>query len=60
MQQPQMNNYGNPYQSSPASGAPGMGGPGFGNFMNDPTAQMGFQVGQHAFKAGQDYMEQNV
>ncbi len=28
--------------------------------MNDPTAQMGFQVGQHAVKAGTEYMEQNV
>ena len=28
--------------------------------MNDQTAQMGFQVGQHAVKAGQDYVEQNV
>jgi hypothetical protein len=55
--QPQVNSYGNPYQSPPA------GGGGFGqnfNFMNDPTAQMGFQVGQHAMKAGQDYVEQNV
>lgn len=28
--------------------------------MNDPTAQMGFQVGKSAVMAGQDYMEQNV
>lgn len=52
---------GNPYQPSPAQG--GSGGsyaPGFGGFINDPTAQMGFQVGQHAMKAGQEYMEQNV
>lgn len=28
--------------------------------MTDPTAQMGFQVGQHAVKAGTEYMEQNV
>ena len=58
--QPQINNYGNPYQSPPAGGG---GGAGFGqnfNFMSDPTAQMGFQVGQHAMKAGQDYVEQNV
>ena len=61
-QQSQVNSYGNPYQSPPGGGhnAGGTGfGPGF-NFMNDPTAQMGFQVGQHAMKAGQEYMEQNV
>ncbi|KIW56939.1 hypothetical protein PV05_05551 [Exophiala xenobiotica] len=62
--QPQMNSYGNPYQSPPAgSGAQGGVGPGFGqsfNFINDPTAQMGFQVGSHAMKAGQEYMEQNL
>lgn len=34
--------------------------PPFGQFMNDPTAQMGFQMGQTAMKAGQEYMEQNV
>lgn len=28
--------------------------------MNDPTAQMGFQVGQTALKHGQEYVEQNV
>lgn len=28
--------------------------------MNDPTAQMGFQVGKTALDAGQQYMEQNV
>lgn len=52
---------GNPYQPSPAQGgAGGYGGPGFGQFMNDPTAQMGFQVGKSAMMAGQEYMEQNV
>lgn len=61
-----MNSYGNPYQSPPAAGGGGGGaaaGGGFGqsfNFINDPTAQMSFQVGQHAVKAGQEYMEQNV
>ncbi|KAJ5109951.1 hypothetical protein N7532_002596 [Penicillium argentinense] len=52
---------GNPYQSSPAQGGPQnyQGGPGFGGFMNDPTAQMGFQVGKSAMAAGQEYMEQN-
>lgn len=61
--QPPVNSYGNPYQSPPAGGASGSGGGGFGqgfNFINDPTAQMGFQVGQTAMKAGQEYMEQNV
>ena len=61
-QQPQVNSYGNPYQSPPAQ--VGAGGnafsQNFGGFMQDPTAQMGFQVGQHAMKAGQDYMEQSV
>jgi hypothetical protein len=28
--------------------------------MTDPTAQMGFQVGQTALKHGQEYVEQNV
>jgi hypothetical protein len=60
--QPQVNSYGNPYQQPPP-GAGGGGAGGFGqnfNFMSDPTAQMGFQVGQHAMRAGQDYVEQNV
>ena len=34
--------------------------PAFGGFMNDHTAQMGFQMGQSAVKVGQEYMEQNV
>lgn len=34
--------------------------PAFGGFMNDQTAQMGFQMGQSAVKVGQEYMEQNV
>lgn len=28
--------------------------------MNDPTAQMGFQMGKSAVAAGQEYVEQNV
>ena len=28
--------------------------------MNDPTAQMGFQLGKSAVDAGHQYMEQNV
>ena len=35
-------------------------GPGFGGFINDPTAQMGFQIGKSAVNAGQEYVEQNV
>lgn len=34
--------------------------PAFGNFMNDSTAQMGFQMGKTAMMAGSEYMEQNV
>jgi hypothetical protein len=34
--------------------------PAFGGFMNDPTAQLGFQMGKTAMDAGQQYMEQNV
>jgi len=30
------------------------------NFMADPTAQMGLQMGQSAMKVGQEYVEQNV
>ncbi|KAF2258713.1 YIF1-domain-containing protein [Lojkania enalia] len=47
-------------------GVPSQGGgaynmhPAFGGFMNDPTAQMGFQVGKSAVMAGQEYLEQNV
>lgn len=62
-QQPASAGYGgNPYQPSPAQGASGSyaPGPGFGGFMNEPTAQMGFQVGKSAMAAGQEYMESNV
>jgi hypothetical protein len=34
--------------------------PAFGGFMNDPTAQVGLQMGKTAFDAGQQYVEQNV
>lgn len=50
-------------QMGGAQQAQGQGGqfaPGFGGFMNDQTAQMGFQVGQKAVMAGQEYMEQSV
>lgn len=58
-QQSQHSSYGNPYQSHPPPGAQNTFG-AYGGFMNDPTAQMGFQVGQTAFKHGTEYMEQNV
>ena len=46
-------------QGQPAAGG-GPFVPAFGGFMNDQTAQMGFQVGKTALDAGQQYMEQNV
>ncbi|KAL3412358.1 YIF1-domain-containing protein [Aspergillus fumigatus] len=58
-QQPPSSGYGNPYQPSPAQGGSGTYAPGFSGFINDPTAQMGFQVGKTAMAAGQEYMEQN-
>jgi protein transport protein YIF1 len=68
-QQPsQFNSYGNPnpsYQSSPpqgnmASNNQANGFSQFNTYFNDPAAQMGIQVGQHAMKAGQDYIEGNL
>lgn len=32
----------------------------FGGFINDPTAQLGFQMSKTAIDAGQHYMEQNI
>jgi protein transport protein YIF1 len=32
----------------------------YGNFINDPTAQLASQFGQTAFKHGQEYLEHNV
>lgn len=54
--------YGNPYQQQPGPGpaAPSHAFGAYGGFMNDQTAQMGFQVGQTALKHGQEYVEQNV
>lgn len=43
----------------PTSGG-GQYAPAFGGFMNDQTAQMGFQLGKTAAMAGQEYVEQNV
>ena len=52
--------YGYAAQQQPAMGA-NYAHPAFAGFnMNDPTAQMGFQVGKTALNAGQEYMEQNV
>jgi len=41
------------------SGGQGYVHPAFGGFINDPTAQMGFQIGKSAVDAGQQYVEQN-
>ncbi|KAF4632521.1 hypothetical protein G7Y89_g5605 [Cudoniella acicularis] len=54
-QQQQSGGYGNPYQ--PQAGGNAFGA--YGGFINDPTAQMGFQVGQTALKHGTEYVEQN-
>lgn len=62
-QQPQQSHgYGSPYPQQQQAGA----GPShnmfgqYGNFMNDPAAQLASQFGQTAFKHGQEYLEQNV
>ena len=46
--------------SQPAQGAAGPYASTLGGFMNDPTTQMGLQLGQGAMKVGQDYIDQNV
>ncbi|KAH8601481.1 ER to Golgi transport protein-like protein Yif1 [Bisporella sp. PMI_857] len=56
-QHQQQSGYGNPYQPQAAQGGNAFGA--YGGFMTDPTAQMGFQVGQTALKHGTEYMEQN-
>lgn len=58
----QQSGYGNPYQQQggPGQQAPSHAFGAYGGFMNDQTAQMGFQVGQTALKHGQEYVEQNV
>ena len=55
-------NYGSPYGGQAGAGGGGGGAfaPAFGGFMNDGTAQMGYQVGKSAFNAGQEIFEQNV
>jgi len=54
--------YGTPFGGHTNQGAsgPNQFAPAFGGFMNDPTAQMGFQLGKTAAMAGQEYLEQNV
>ena len=51
--------YGGMYNSQGSNGG-GSFAPNFGGFMNDQTAQMGFQIGKSAVMAGQDYVDQNV
>ncbi|KAF2155683.1 YIF1-domain-containing protein [Myriangium duriaei CBS 260.36] len=60
--QPQQGGYGyQPQQQQQGQMGGGQYGmhPAFGGFMNDSTAQMGFQVGKSAVMAGQEYVEQN-
>jgi protein transport protein YIF1 len=57
--QPQSQNYGNPYQQQAAAPAGNVFGQ-YGQFMNDPAAQIATHFSQTAFKQGQEYMEQNV
>jgi hypothetical protein len=54
--------YGTPFGGhiNQGAGGPNQFAPAFGGFMNDPTAQMGFQLGKTAAMAGQEYLEQNV
>ncbi|KAL8912229.1 MAG: hypothetical protein Q9172_007534 [Xanthocarpia lactea] len=52
--------YGSPYNGQAGGGGGGTFAPAFGGFINDPTAQMGYQVGKTALNAGQEYMEQNI
>ncbi|CAK7232590.1 Protein transport protein yif1 [Sporothrix bragantina] len=65
--QPQPQTYGSPYQQQQShqqqqqSGMPmgNMFGQ-YGQFMNDPAAQMAANLSQTAFRQGQEYMEQNI
>jgi hypothetical protein len=65
-QQHQGYDAGSPYQQQPMGGGGGAAGPShnvfgqYGNFMNDPAAQLASQFGQTAFKQGTHYLEQNV
>ncbi|KAK1779946.1 YIF1-domain-containing protein [Copromyces sp. CBS 386.78] len=57
--QPQSGYDGSPYQQQGRAPSGNMFGQ-YGNFMNDPAAQLASQFGQTAFKQGQEYLEQNV
>ena len=60
-QGPPVNSYGNPYGGPPMQqGDPAMGQNFVGNFMNEPTAQMGYQFGKTVMSGGAQYVEQNV
>lgn len=54
------NGYGYGGQQQQQGGAGFNVHPAFGGFMNDSTAQMGFQLGKSAVNAGSEYVEQNV
>jgi len=54
-----VSSYGGMYNAQGSSGG-GSFAPNFGGFMNDQTAQMGFQIGKSAVMAGQEYVDQNV
>jgi protein transport protein YIF1 len=56
--QPQSQNYSNPYQQGAAPIGNMFGQ--YGQFMNDPAAQVAAHFSQTAFKQGQEYVEQNV
>ncbi|KAK1750224.1 putative hrf1 domain-protein [Echria macrotheca] len=62
--QPQSQGYdGSPYQQQQQGRAPSTGANMFGqygNFMNEPAAQLASQFGQTAFRQGQEILEQNV
>lgn len=60
-QSQQQSGYGTPYQTTPQGGqGAGNAFGAYGQFINDPTAQMASQFGQTAFKHGTEYLEQNV
>ncbi|EPE05077.1 hrf1 domain-containing protein [Ophiostoma piceae UAMH 11346] len=67
--QPQPQTYSSPYQqqqpqpgAQQAAGGMPMGNMfgQYGQFMNDPAAQVAAQLSQTAFRQGQEYMEQNI
>ncbi|KAF2839767.1 YIF1-domain-containing protein [Patellaria atrata CBS 101060] len=59
-QQQSPNSYGYPQQGGGQQAGSGYAHAPFGGFMNDPTAQMGFQMGKTAVAAGQEYIDQNL